>query len=594
LSGCHREKIACFRLKLAVSSIRLMEEFGARRQGFRRPHAHLIQGVLPMARQTRFSRSTGIRGPRHGSGRHLLAIVAVTAWAMGAAATSAPVSAAGQSASSQDQRGGRSVERHVLASSLPRLNVTMTPVSLGGTGGVTGGGGGGGTGGGIAGVCDPVIVTHTSANFSGGSFVIQQGFAEQEIAAVSYTIPSNQFPIRLDLAEMIFAVGGATVTTTTHWSFLVWEGTPDSGAPIFSYSSDGVVVPHIVLPPGTNGVNVQAGVDPGDPEQIIIQNNGSSTFSVGYRIDMHHDQTQNPCLVAPPADHNAFPTTDTGGLHVPTENWLFGVNCGPFGCPANGGWARFSALPFFCTPSGDWVIRATYTPIFCADEQGGCCLSDGSCEVLLESECSLIDGTFLGDGTTCVNPPCAQPLQACCFQATGGCLNLTTADCAAAGGIAGGQGTACATYVCFPMGACCLVDGSCQGPLSPAACAAQGGSFQGHATTCAQTNCPLPTGACCFATGFCLVLTEADCAQTGAPWSGAGTNCADANGNGTPDGCEVPCPADCAGSGDGVVNVNDLLQLLSEWDGDGNCDFDDDGEVDVSDLLLLLGEWGTC
>lgn len=49
-------------------------------------------------------------------------------------------------------------------------------------------------------------------------------------------------------------------------------------------------------------------------------------------------------------------------------------------------------------------------------------------------------------------------------------------------------------------------------------------------------------------------------------------------------------------NGDGVVDVSDLLTLLSQWGpcGGDDCPFDLnlDGTVDVSDLLILLGHWG--
>lgn len=49
-------------------------------------------------------------------------------------------------------------------------------------------------------------------------------------------------------------------------------------------------------------------------------------------------------------------------------------------------------------------------------------------------------------------------------------------------------------------------------------------------------------------------------------------------------------------TGDGAVNVGDLLTLLGQWGqcGETPCtgDLDGDGNVDVSDLLLLLGAWG--
>lgn len=51
-------------------------------------------------------------------------------------------------------------------------------------------------------------------------------------------------------------------------------------------------------------------------------------------------------------------------------------------------------------------------------------------------------------------------------------------------------------------------------------------------------------------------------------------------------------------SGDGVVDVSDLLILLADWGacprGDCPTDLNGDGVVDVSDLLLLLADWGVC
>ncbi len=49
-------------------------------------------------------------------------------------------------------------------------------------------------------------------------------------------------------------------------------------------------------------------------------------------------------------------------------------------------------------------------------------------------------------------------------------------------------------------------------------------------------------------------------------------------------------------NGDGVVGINDFLDLLADW---GPCepgcclaDLDIDGDVGITDFLLLLGNWG--
>ncbi|MEC7385731.1 MAG: hypothetical protein VYB14_06035, partial [Planctomycetota bacterium] len=67
----------------------------------------------------------------------------------------------------------------------------------------------------LAGSCPSEVSTHTDADFGGGQYTVQAGFAEQEIAAASWTLDPAVFPIRLDVAEMIFATSNANVTTTT-------------------------------------------------------------------------------------------------------------------------------------------------------------------------------------------------------------------------------------------------------------------------------------------------------------------------------------------------------------------------------------------
>ncbi|MGE0482277.1 MAG: immunoglobulin domain-containing protein [Phycisphaerae bacterium] len=474
----------------------------------------------------------------------------------GLAALSA-ASAFGQTSTTSDAT--RRIERPVVLERLDRLHVTTLGKIIEAPRY---------DGGGIAGACTGTS-SWTDANFGGGSFVLQAGFAEGEVAAVSYTLPASTFPIRIDLLEWIIAQQNTTTQTVTQWSVLVWDGVPNAGTLLVTYSSDDVILPHVRMAQGTNGTNVQVSVDPQDPEQIIINNvSGSNTFTIGFRIDQHNEQTQNPCLSAPPANRNAFPTTDTSGLASAASNWLFGLNCGPFGCPANGGWARFSQLPGFCRPSGDWVMRATWTSIApdCQDQVGACCMPNETCEIRTADSCQSGGGTYQGDNVTCgqvsclrlgacclangtcieVSPTqcaqqggayqgdntgcpgtnCPQPTGACCFEETGGCVpGLTEADCLNAGGVFRGIGVSCVGLVCFPVGACCLPSGACVADQSPEQCSAQNGVFQGHQTTCGGVNCPQPQGACCFTSGFCLVLTSADCGTAGGSWAGMGTNC---------------------------------------------------------------------
>ncbi len=55
----------------------------------------------------------------------------------------------------------------------------------------------------------------------------------------------------------------------------------------------------------------------------------------------------------------------------------------------------------------------------------------------------------------------------------------------------------------------------------------------------------------------------------------------------------APCPGNCGILADAIVDVGDLLDLLSQWGGAGACDFDGGG-VGVTDLLIQLAAWGAC
>jgi hypothetical protein len=441
--------------------------------------------------------------------------------------------------------------------------------------------------------CD-VTVAHTDADFGGGTFVAQAGFSQGEYLAATYVLPATDFPVKITLLEAIFATVNASEETVTQWSVHFWEGEPNTGNLVASYESDDLILPHLRLGPGTAGANIQFSIDPSDPEQVILSDNGSHQISVAYRIVAHNQPPANPCTTSPAQCCNAFPTTDASGLAQPTRNWLNGLNCGPFGCPANGGWARFSALPGFCRPSGDWVVRASYMPVNCQPGVGPCCVA-GACQVRTQTECQQLGGAYQGDGTSCTGITCPPPpTQACCFASTGGCLNLTPANCTGAGGTPGGIGTTCATYNCNQTGACCLPNGSCTGPLSPSACQSQGGVFQGDGTSCGSVNCPQPQGACCFGT-FCLVLTQADCATGGGSWH-SGQTCADADADGTPDACEaVNCTGDLDNDLD--VDIADLAHLLSNFGRQSGAtpadgDLDNDQDVDLSDLTVELSNFG--
>ncbi len=55
-----------------------------------------------------------------------------------------------------------------------------------------------------------------------------------------------------------------------------------------------------------------------------------------------------------------------------------------------------------------------------------------------------------------------------------------------------------------------------------------------------------------------------------------------------------PCTGDCFAVPNGVVDIQDLLALLSQWDGPGSCNIDGQGVVAITDLLALLPQFGEC
>jgi hypothetical protein len=423
------------------------------------------------------------------------------------------------------------------------------------------------------------VATHTNASFEGGSYVAQQGFAQGEIAAATYTVPADQFPIKFELAEMIFVTTGAVQQTVTEWSFLVWDGPPNAGPPVAQFSSELGDLPQIVLGPGNQGVNVQVAIDPGDPEQIILVNpGGTGQFTIGYRIDKHNNPPQNNCL-PPSTNSNLFPTTDVGGLQSPAGNWIFALQCAG-GCP--GGWKKFSELGF-CQPSGDWVMRATWSSLACQPDEGACCLPNGDCTVMTEADCLSVGGVYKGAGTPC-DGACPAAPGACCFGG-GGCLTLSEADCVGAGGTWLGANTQCAAGNTCPTGACCLPNGSCTGPVTATECGAMGGVFKGVGTACGGVTCPQPAGACCLPNGGCLSLTQSDCAVIpNAVWKGAGTDCSDGNSNGQADDCEETCYADCEADQD--LDIDDFICFQTSYAlALPYADCEQDNDLDIDDFV---------
>jgi hypothetical protein len=479
------------------------------------------------------------------------------------------------------------------------------------------------------GVCPQVTKTHTSnLNFQGGQgqLTAPPGLVETEIAAVTYELPATDFPFLLINTSVIFLQSHFN-STTTEYTYYVWEGNPDTGQLIASFSSDGTILPHVTLPfQGGNAAVVQLTVDPSDPEQIIVNNNGTNRFTVGVSIDAHNNPPVSGCTcllglgtlpaVCCPVDtnSNAFIAMDNEGPNQPLLNWLWARDCpgGTSLCFEGPDWIRFDELPTSFV--NDWAFQVIYEPLTCVQEPGACCLPDGSCNEWVLDTCNANGGAFQGEGTDCISADCVQPDGACCFPPGEFCIDLTEDECIGTGeGVWAGFGTMCATTTCDPIGACCMPDGTCDDNsglgVREADCISMGGVFQGHETDCTTVECPAPEGACCFANGFCTVLTQEDCEQVATNiWHGDGTDCTDADMNGTADICEEAndCPWDVTSSGgggpDGEVSVPDFFGLLQSWGPCVQpCPFDftgpegtPDSNIGTQDFFQLLQNWGPC
>lgn len=107
--------------------------------------------------------------------------------------------------------------------------------------------------------------------------------------------------------------------------------------------------------------------------------------------------------------------------------------------------------PYCCDTRWDDLCAdqaASLFPEECGVTGGGCCLPDGTCQVLTPGACETFSGAYQGDQTSCTDVICPQP------------------------------------------GACCRPDGSCAEGMMETACTASFGTFQGAGTGCGGVNCP--------------------------------------------------------------------------------------------------------
>jgi hypothetical protein len=80
--------------------------------------------------------------------------------------------------------------------------------------------------------------------------------------------------------------------------------------------------------------------------------------------------------------------------------------------------------------------------------RGACCLTDGTCESLTQSNCLSRAGVYQGDNASCEAVPCTTPATGACCAAAGTCDIQTSLACVGAGGTYAGDNSACAGASC--------------------------------------------------------------------------------------------------------------------------------------------------
>ena len=234
------------------------------------------------------------------------------------------------------------------------------------------------------------------------------------------------------------------------------------------------------------------------------------------------------------------------------------------------------------------------------DVTGACCMSTSQfcfVEDTKRSDCELMGGSWLGDGSdSSACAPRTVESGVCCLFDMACVANMNSTRCIAAGGTWHASFSSCqaglpcygSTGVGFGSGACCFeyqcVDASTPGfnNTTEADCLLAGGKWLGPGSTCSGTACdPIDC--------HCVVPADAgscyDIFDNYAVYTINGTTCGRFGGE----------PSILLGdvNEDGRVGgLPDLIPLIEDWGGpSADADLDFDGVVGIQDLLILFTEW---
>ena len=227
------------------------------------------------------------------------------------------------------------------------------------------------------------------------------------------------------------------------------------------------------------------------------------------------------------------------------------IICGNIGLYSNG--AQGSQIYGGYTGSGN-VVNTNCDST--GQVLGACCL-ETECTLATAYDCGVAGGTFKGMLTTCEQVDCMDDgnYGACCID--GNFASSTQYICDSLGGAWQGKFSTCENVTCTPppaIAGCCLSD-DCLTTVETL-CDTLGGTWQGDSSDCKSNACESWTGACCVS-GSCLDVTLDECFSASGSYFGDLSTCADG----------VDCGSECLGdiNNDGMVNVTDLLTVISLW-----------------------------
>lgn len=176
-----------------------------------------------------------------------------------------------------------------------------------------------------------------------------------------------------------------------------------------------------------------------------------------------------------------------------------GTDCGTADCTGaccyEGGCSWFMTIQACADEPGTFMGVGTECPNFTC--MGACCTPNGECVLASLDNCTTIEnGVFHGANTSCVPMPCPLPPVGGCCDATNECLMKTQAQCTTDNGTWFGQGTSCLNVNCFddppPFGACCQPGGVCVEAVAQIACELYNGTYNGNDSLCINSECSVP------------------------------------------------------------------------------------------------------